>query len=92
MNTSFRLIRITILFVIAIGCNSTQTQVAIPANIEEISLLKAQNLVQRMVENDYADFVADFDETMQKAITEQAFIEIRNLLWRQLGNFQSIQY
>lgn len=80
---------------ILVGCSSTQiTPVASldNINIQEISKPMAENIMTSLANEDFSSFSRDFDEAMQKAMTEQAFSEIRKMFWEQYGEYQSLSY
>lgn len=81
------------IMVILIGCSTSQTTpLATPADIDiqAISLPMAENIMTSLANEDFAGFSRDFDEAMQKAMTEQAFNEIRKMFWEQYGQYQSL--
>ncbi len=80
-------------FIFISSCTSTpKSAVVIPNNIQEITNPLAENLVTALDKQDYEAFQKDMDDVMQKAMTEQAFTEIRRLFWGQYGNYQSLAF
>ena len=76
-----------------VGCSSTQTTPLASLegiNIHEISKPMAENIMISLANEDFSSFSRDFDEAMQKAMTEPAFIEIRKMFWDEYGEYQSL--
>jgi len=45
-----------------------------------------------LANEDFSSFSRDFDEAMQKAMTEPAFTEIRKMFWDEYGEYQSLSF
>jgi hypothetical protein len=70
----------------------SKTNLQIPDKIQEIAHPIADNLMISLDKQNYQGFTRDFDDAMQKAITQEAFTEIRKLIWGQYGNYEAMTY
>jgi hypothetical protein len=81
-----------VLFLTSACSTVTKTTLKIPDSIQDIANPIASNLIASLDKQDYQGFIRDFDDAMQKAMTQQAFTEIRKLIWGQYGNYQSMAF
>ncbi len=85
------LILLTSISILLAGCTAPIPTVVIPANFQDTANPMAENLIAGLDKQDYALFSRDFDEKLIKALPSTAMTELRKLLWKQNGNYQSLE-
>ncbi len=85
------LIMLTGLSILFVGCTTPTPTVVVPSNFKAIANPMAENLISGLDKQDYAIFSRDFDEKLLKALPSTAMTELRKLLWKQYGNYQSLE-